>query len=86
MPRDDFERLERRWRKRSLFHDPPRRRPLRLLAAALAAVVALLAANAIGVPDTRRLLDVLTVFRTEVPDQQPVQTTAARIALPSGRH
>lgn len=41
MPKDDFARLERRWRERPLFGPPRRRRPRLKLAAVLIAVLTL---------------------------------------------
>jgi hypothetical protein len=86
MPKDEFERLERRWRERPLFHEPPRRLPVRLLVAVVLAIAVLLGLSAVGLPDADRLLDGLTVVHPEPPAEQTAQTTATRVALPPIRH
>jgi hypothetical protein len=86
MPKDEFEHLERRWRERPLFHEPPRRLPVRLLVAVFLTIAVFLGLSATGLRGAGRLLDGLTAFHPEAPAEQTVHTAATRVALPPIRH
>jgi hypothetical protein len=74
MPRDEFERLERRWREQPLFLDRPSRKPLWLLFALLVAVGSLLGAAAVDPPSVKRLVRDLTTSPPGSPSEKTAQT------------
>jgi hypothetical protein len=86
MPRDDFERLERRWRERPLFLDRPSRKPLWLLLALLAAVGLLLGVVAVDPPSAQRVVEGLTTSPPDSPSEKTAQTTPAPHGAPPIAH
>jgi hypothetical protein len=59
MPKDEFERLERRWRERPLFLEPPRRGPRWVLVLLLLLVGGFLGLAAVGPGPAERFVDEL---------------------------
>ncbi|MEA3276645.1 MAG: hypothetical protein U9Q81_15395 [Pseudomonadota bacterium] len=75
MPKDEFERLERRWRKRPLF---PRRRsrgPLWLLAGLAITISLLLGLAAIERPSAEQLFHRLMNVGVDAPANQTAHAT-----------
>jgi hypothetical protein len=85
MPRDEFERLERRWRERPLFLEPPPRRPLSLAVALLVAVIVFLGVTAVGLPAAEGLLASLLAPGPEAAAEKTAQTTYTQVRLPTFR-
>jgi len=82
MPKDDFERLERRWRERPLFLERPSRRPLWVLFALLLAMGMLLGFAAIDPPGPNTLFDRLTNAPAKAPAEQTAHATPTRHRIP----
>jgi hypothetical protein len=94
MPRDDFARLERRWRERPLFLPRRRRLPWWALGAVLVALAATLTLSLLGPRPVERLVDSLggAVNANAGPStpptggsSAPATTADARLASPDGR-
>jgi hypothetical protein len=81
MPKDEFERLERRWRERPLFLDPPRRGPRWLLLLLLLLVGAFLGLAAIGPGPAERFIGELAGLRMEG-DGETAQNIPVRLQRP----
>jgi len=88
MPKDDFERLERRWRERPLFLERPSRKPFWVLLVLLLAVGLLLGFAAIDPPSPDAIFDRLTKTPAETPPEQTAHVPPNRLRIPlatSGR-
>lgn len=79
MPKDEFERLERRWRERPLFLEQPRRKPFRVFAVLALTVGVFLAFAAIGPPATDRPFGRLTSARGDTAGAQAAQTIPVQL-------
>ena len=82
MARDEFERLERRWRERPLFSERPKRKPVWILVGLAASVVLLLGIAAVAPPNADQLLDDFVNVRAEPPQSQDAETTQSRLGIP----
>ena len=82
MPRDEFERLERRWRERPLFSDRPKRRPVWILAGIAATLILLLGILVLAPPSANQLLDGFVNVRAEPPNDQDPTTTQTQLGIP----
>jgi hypothetical protein len=83
MPRDEFERLERRWRERPLFLERPSRRPLWALVLLMAAVgLLLLGFAAVGPPGPNTVIDRFTGLPAQTPSEQTASAAHERAKVP----
>lgn len=83
MPRDEFERLERRWRERPLFLERPSDKPRWLLVAVLLALGLLLGMAAIEPSAPGRLLDRFTGTPGDAPGDQAARANPAGLRIPA---
>lgn len=84
MPRDEFERLERRWRERPLFLQEPPRSRLWILAVLILAAGIVLGLAASADPTTRQLIGQLMEAESEPPAPQSSQLTPTHLDLREG--
>ena len=82
MPKDEFESLERRWRERPLFLEPPKHRPLRLVIGVMLFIAVFLLLSAIGLPGAQRLLERFVTFHPVPPAEQTAQADSTGVSLP----
>jgi hypothetical protein len=82
MPKDEFESLERRWRERPLFLNPPKRRPVRLVIVTMVVIAVVLWLSATGLPEAERLLEPFVDHQPDPPAGQTAQAASSSVALP----
>jgi len=82
MPKDDFERLERRWRARPLFLERRSRKPLWVFVMLLLAVGLLLGFASIDPPSPNALFDRLTKGTAATPSEQIAYAVSSRFRIP----
>lgn len=82
MPKDDFERLERRWRNRPLFLERRSRTPVWVFLMLLLAVGLLLGFAAIDPPGSDGLIERLTKGRAEPLPEQTAHAVPPRLPIP----
>jgi hypothetical protein len=82
VPKDEFERLERRWREQPLFSERPKHRPFWILIGFVVTLALLLGIAVIGPPSADQFLDDFLNVRAEAPEEQEIKTTQSRLGIP----